>query len=98
MNLRRTVFRRVASVILALTAAGCSGAKNLVNSALVTGPSARVASPSARVALKGPWLDTTLSPDVRATLIERSMTLDEMLQLVDGKSAVSAADALSPEA
>jgi len=98
LNLRRTVFRRVASVILALTAAGCSGAKNLVNSALVTGPSARVASPSARVALKGPWLDTTLSPDVRATLIERSMTLDEMLQLVDGKSAVSAADALSPEA
>jgi beta-glucosidase len=37
-----------------------------------------------------PWCNRALSADVRATLLERHMTFDEMLRLVDGKFAESA--------
>jgi beta-glucosidase len=33
---------------------------------------------------KGPWSDTTLSPDQRADLVIQAMTLDEKIQLVHG--------------
>ena len=31
-----------------------------------------------------PWLDASLSPDVRADLVLKEMTLDEKIQLVHG--------------
>ncbi len=37
-----------------------------------------------------PWCNPVLSVDVRATLLERQMTTDEMLRLVDGKFAEAA--------
>ncbi|MBD5634596.1 MAG: glycoside hydrolase family 3 protein, partial [Candidatus Eremiobacteraeota bacterium] len=47
-----------------------------------------VADSQAPPALSAPWLDTSLPADARATLIARALTLDEMLQLLDGKWAV----------
>ena len=39
---------------------------------------------AAKQAVKGPWLDKSLSPDKRADLVIRQMTLDEKIQLVHG--------------
>src|SRR5215813_9879660 len=33
---------------------------------------------------KGPWMDSTLSPDQRAALVLKEMTFDEKIQLVHG--------------
>src|SRR5437868_6291722 len=35
-------------------------------------------------AAKQPWMDTSLSPDQRADLVLKEMTLDEKIQLVHG--------------
>jgi beta-glucosidase len=39
---------------------------------------------AAKQAMKGPWLDKSLSPDKRADLVIGQMTLDEKIQLVHG--------------
>jgi beta-glucosidase len=41
-------------------------------------------SAAAKQAVKGPWFDKSLSPDKRADLVIRQMTLDEKIQLVHG--------------
>ena len=41
-------------------------------------------SAAAKQAVKGPWLDKSLSPDRRADLVIGQMTLDEKIQLVHG--------------
>jgi beta-glucosidase len=46
------------------------------------------------VAAETPWGNRALSPDARATLVEARMTVDEMLQMVDGKWAVPHTGAL----
>jgi beta-glucosidase len=69
-------FRNVTSFALALVLAGCGGSAEPVKSA-------------AGVDLAhAAWFDVARSADERATLVEREMTLDEMLEFVDGRSAV----------
>jgi beta-glucosidase len=41
-------------------------------------------NPAASAAPQGPWMDRNLSPDQRADLVIRQMTLDEKIQLVHG--------------
>jgi beta-glucosidase len=41
-------------------------------------------APAGAAKPKGPWMDTSLSPDERAAMVLKEMTLDEKIQLVHG--------------
>ena len=56
----------------------------LILGVLLTTASAQNPKNAAKQAIKGPWLDKTLSPDKRADLVIHEMTLDEKVRLVHG--------------
>ncbi len=56
---------------------------SIVGAALITLMISAVAAPAAARAAR-PWMNTTLDPDARATLIEKRMTQAEKLQLIHG--------------
>ncbi len=50
---------------------------------------AAIALPLAAQTAERPWLDAKLSPEARADLLLKSMTLDEKIALLHGPMAVS---------
>ncbi|MGA2075381.1 MAG: glycoside hydrolase family 3 C-terminal domain-containing protein [Terriglobia bacterium] len=61
-----------------------------IASALLSVASAQNPKQAAEQAVKGPWLDKTLSPDQRADLLIEQMSLDEKITLVHGVEGAQA--------
>ena len=78
----------ISVLALALTMPGCAS----VRTALSPAP-AKSAATGAKPGAAAPWMDTALSPDARAELLEAQMTLDEKISLVHGVMATP----LTPE-
>jgi len=52
-------------------------------------------APQRQAAPKGPWMDTSLSPDQRAELVVQQMTLDEKISMLHGRGGFQAEGAIS---
>ena len=52
-------------------------------------------APQRQAAPKGPWMDTSLSPDQRAEMVVQQMTLDEKISLLHGRGGFQAEGAIS---
>jgi len=52
-------------------------------------------APQRQSAPKGPWMDTSLSPDQRAELVVQQMTLDEKISMLHGRGGFQAEGAIS---
>jgi beta-glucosidase len=64
----------------------------LITLALLAGTASAADAPAAK-----PWMNTALSPDERAALLAKELTLDEKIGLVHGKMAVPFFGATVPE-
>jgi beta-glucosidase len=65
----------------------------LLATVLVAGVFAQ--APQRQPAPKGPWMDTSLSPDQRAEMVVQQMTLDEKISMLHGRGGFQAEGAVS---